>query len=257
MEGDNYMIINKKGIALLSLIITMAVLVILGTVVILSLTGENNIINSTQTGLTEKEKRERLEYIETAVAASMLNVRQEIDIDKLEKKLKKNFKNVEIIQGKEIILKIDGYEYEVDENGILLPSSMRLTRFGRLLRSTSLDELASLLNILKGDISIVGPRPLPMKYAPYYYPHERIRHSVLPGLTGWAQVNGRSAVSWDKKFKMDAEYVEKMSLFMDIKILFLTVYKVIKRSDIIQDDQQTDSLHIVRAELVTKESDCK
>ena len=136
---------------------------------------------------------------------------------------------------------------ETDENGVLLPAPQRLTKFGRLLRSTSLDELPSLLNILKGDLSIVGPRPLLMKYQPYYYDHERARHSIRPGLTGWAQVNGRNLVSWDDKFKMDVEYVNKMSLWMDIKILFLTVYKVFKRADIVHDDQTTQSLYIVRS----------
>jgi len=139
---------------------------------------------------------------------------------------------------------------EVDENGVLLPGPQRLTKFGRILRSTSLDELPSLLNILKREMSIVGPRPLLMKYSPYFYEHERIRHTVRPGLTGWAQVNGRNTVLWDKKFEMDIEYVERMSLALDIKILFLTVYKVLKRSDIIQGDQQTDSLYIVRANMV-------
>lgn len=139
---------------------------------------------------------------------------------------------------------------ELDEDGVLLPGPQRLTKFGRILRSTSLDELPSLLNILKGELSFVGPRPLLMKYSPYFYEHERIRHTVRPGLTGWAQINGRNSVSWDRRFEMDVEYVERMSLTLDIKILFLTVYKVLKRSDIIQDDQQTDSLHIVRIDMV-------
>ena len=138
---------------------------------------------------------------------------------------------------------------EKDENGVLLPAPQRLTKFGRLLRSTSLDELPAVWNILKGDLSLVGPRPMPTKYLPYFYPEERIRHAVRPGLTGWAQINGRNAVSWDDKFRMDMEYVEKMSLWFDIKVLFMTVAKVVKRSDIIQDDQQTASLHIVRAQM--------
>ncbi len=139
---------------------------------------------------------------------------------------------------------------ETDESGILLPAPERLTKFGKLLRSTSLDELPSLINILKGDLSIVGPRPLLMKYKPYYYEHERLRHSIRPGLTGWAQVNGRNLISWDDKFKMDVEYVNKMSLWFDIKILFLSVYKVLKMADIVHDDQKTESLHIVRAHMV-------
>lgn len=148
------------------------------------------------------------------------------------------------------LLKFRSMTNETDENGILLPAPQRLTKFGRLLRSTSLDELPSVLNILRGDLSIVGPRPLLMKYKPFYYPHERVRHSVLPGLTGWAQANGRSAVSWEKRFELDIYYVEHLSFLLDIKTLFLTAYKVFKRSDIIQDDQQTDSLHIVRANMV-------
>ncbi len=138
---------------------------------------------------------------------------------------------------------------ETDENGVLLPASQRLTKFGRLLRSTSMDEIPSVINILKGDISVVGPRPLLMKYKPYYYEHERLRHSIRPGLTGWAQVNGRNNISWDEKFMLDVEYVEKMSLWLDLKVLFLSVYKVFKRADIIQDNQQTDSLYIVRKHL--------
>ncbi len=143
---------------------------------------------------------------------------------------------------------------EVDKDGVLLPGSQRLTKFGRLLRSTSLDELPSVMNILKGDLSFVGPRPLLLKYKPYYYPHERVRHSVRPGLTGWAQVNGRNRISWDEKFKLDIEYVEKMSFLFDMKVLVLTLYKVIKRSDIIQDNQKVRSLNVVRQDMVKDES---
>lgn len=143
---------------------------------------------------------------------------------------------------------------ETDENGVLLPGPQRLTKFGRLLRSTSLDEIPAVWNILKGDLSLVGPRPMPTKYLPYFRPEERLRHAVRPGLTGWAQVNGRNAVTWDDKFRMDVEYVENISLWMDIKILFKTVGKVLKRSDIIQDDQQTASLYIVRADMAQQET---
>ena len=136
---------------------------------------------------------------------------------------------------------------ETDEKGVLLPAPKRLTRFGRILRSTSLDELPSLWNIIRGDLSIVGPRPLPMKYLPYFYEKERARHTIRPGLTGWAQVNGRNAISWDDKFTYDLNYMQNVSFLFDVKVLFLTVWKVIKRSDIIQDDQQTASLHNVRA----------
>ncbi len=146
---------------------------------------------------------------------------------------------------------------ETDENGVLLPSAKRLTKFGRLLRSTSLDEIPAIWNILKGDLSFVGPRPMPTKYLPYFREEERARHDIRPGLTGWAQVNGRNAISWDDKFKYDVEYVENVSLLFDIKVLCLTVVKVLKRSDIIQDDQQTASLHIVRADMVKNEEEAK
>lgn len=141
---------------------------------------------------------------------------------------------------------------ETDENGVLLPGPQRLTKFGRMLRSTSLDELPAIWNILKGDLSFVGPRPMPVKYLPYFRDEERLRHAVRPGLTGWAQVNGRNAVSWDDKFQMDVDYVENISFLFDLKVILKTVGKVLKRSDIIQDDQQTASLYIVRADMVEK-----
>jgi lipopolysaccharide/colanic/teichoic acid biosynthesis glycosyltransferase len=123
---------------------------------------------------------------------------------------------------------------EKDENGNLLPDDDRLTRYGKLLRSTSLDELPEFLNILKGDMSFVGPRPLLVEYLPYYTEKERCRHNVRPGLTGLAQVNGRNNIgSWEERFAYDIEYVENLSLTNDIKILFKTVMKVIKRSDIL------------------------
>lgn len=147
-------------------------------------------------------------------------------------------------------LKFRSMTNDTDENGVLLPGPQRLTKFGRLLRSTSLDEIPAIWNIFKGDLSFVGPRPMPVKYMPYFREEERVRHTVRPGLTGLAQVNGRNAVSWDDKFRMDIDYVENISLWMDIKVLYKTIIKVIKRSDIIQDDQQTASLHIVRADMV-------
>lgn len=120
-----------------------------------------------------------------------------------------------------------------DEQGNLLPDDVRLTKFGRLLRSTSLDELPELINILKGEMAIVGPRPLLVSYLPYYTDEERHRHDVRPGLTGWAQVNGRNAIhSWEERFRYDLEYVNHVTFLMDVKVLFLTVYKVMKRSDI-------------------------
>ena len=121
---------------------------------------------------------------------------------------------------------------EKDENGNLLPDEKRLTRYGKILRSTSLDELPELINIFIGNMSIVGPRPLLVEYLPYYTEEESHRHDVRPGLTGLAQVNGRNAISWDDKLAYDVKYVSKISLLGDVKILCLTLYKVVKRSGI-------------------------
>ena len=117
-------------------------------------------------------------------------------------------------------------------DGALLPDAERLTPFGRFLRSTSLDELPELWNVLKGDMSLVGPRPLLMEYLPLYSPEQARRHAVRPGVTGWAQVNGRNAISWDEKFALDTWYVDHQSLTLDIKILWLTVKKVLVREGI-------------------------
>lgn len=117
-------------------------------------------------------------------------------------------------------------------NGALLPDAERLTPFGRFLRSTSLDELPELWNVLKGDMSLVGPRPLLMEYLPLYSPEQARRHAVRPGVTGWAQVNGRNAISWDEKFALDTWYVDHQSLTLDMKILWLTVKKVLVREGI-------------------------
>jgi lipopolysaccharide/colanic/teichoic acid biosynthesis glycosyltransferase len=120
-----------------------------------------------------------------------------------------------------------------DENGELLPDEVRLTKFGRFLRSTSLDELPEAFNIIKGDMSVIGPRPLLVKYLPYYTEEERKRHVVRPGLSGWAQVNGRNAIdSWEQRFQYDLEYVNNVSFLFDVKVVLMTVVKVIKRSDI-------------------------
>jgi undecaprenyl phosphate N,N'-diacetylbacillosamine 1-phosphate transferase len=121
---------------------------------------------------------------------------------------------------------------ERDENGELLPDAMRLTKFGRLLRSTSLDELPELFNILKGDMSIVGPRPLLVEYLPLYNEHQKRRHCVRPGLTGLAQVNGRNAITWEEKFDLDIEYVDNVSFLVDIKVIIKTFIKVFKREGI-------------------------
>ena len=119
-----------------------------------------------------------------------------------------------------------------DKDGNLLPDDVRLTKYGKFLRSTSLDELPELFNILKGDMSIVGPRPLMVKYLPYYTEKERHRHDVLPGLTGYAQVNGRNTLSWEDKFALDLEYVSNISFWGDVKIILKTIGKVFKREGI-------------------------
>ena len=119
-----------------------------------------------------------------------------------------------------------------DAQGHLLPDAQRLTPFGRFLRSSSLDELPELLNVLKGDMSLVGPRPLLMEYLPLYSAEQARRHEAKPGITGWAQINGRNAISWEQKFSLDVWYVENQSLWLDIKILLLTVGKVFKREGI-------------------------
>lgn len=121
---------------------------------------------------------------------------------------------------------------ERDENGELLPDSVRLTKFGKFLRSTSLDELPELFNILKGDMSIVGPRPLLVQYLPLYNDHQKRRHEVRPGLTGLAQVNGRNAISWEEKFDLDVRYVDNVSFIEDWKIILLTIKKVFVREGI-------------------------
>jgi len=126
-----------------------------------------------------------------------------------------------------------------DLDGNLLPDSIRLTKFGKLLRSTSLDELPGLWNVIKGNMSLVGPRPLLVEYLPLYNDRQMRRHEVLPGITGWAQVNGRNAISWDEKFDLDVWYVDNQSIWLDVKILWLTVKKVIMRDGINQDGQAT------------------
>ena len=128
---------------------------------------------------------------------------------------------------------------EVDEEGNLLPDEVRLTSFGQLLRSTSLDELPELFNIFKGDMSIVGPRPLLVKYLPLYNDVQKHRHDVRPGLTGFAQVNGRNAISWEDKFKYDVEYTKNVTFMNDFKIIFETILKVIKRDGISSETSVT------------------
>ena len=128
---------------------------------------------------------------------------------------------------------------ELDEKGALLSDELRLTKFGKFLRSTSLDELPSLWNVVKGDMNLVGPRPLLVKYLPLYSKHQARRHEVKPGITGWAQVNGRNLISWDEKFDLDVWYVDNQSFPLDINILWLTLIKVIKRKDISHNNHVT------------------
>ena len=127
----------------------------------------------------------------------------------------------------------------VDKWGEPLPDEERMTSFGQLLRSTSIDELPELINVFKGDMSLVGPRPLLVEYKDLYSPEQFRRHEVRPGITGWAQVNGRNALGWSERFKLDVDYVDNYNLFMDIKILFMTVLKVVKREGISQEGQVT------------------
>jgi lipopolysaccharide/colanic/teichoic acid biosynthesis glycosyltransferase len=126
-----------------------------------------------------------------------------------------------------------------DKEGIPLPDELRLTKIGSIIRSASLDELLQLINVLKGDMSLVGPRPLLMQYLSRYSPEQNKRHNVKPGITGWAQVNGRNAISWEQKFKFDVEYVEKQSFALDIKILWMTFLNVIQRKGISADGHVT------------------
>ena len=129
----------------------------------------------------------------------------------------------------------------VDEQGNPLPDSERLTPFGQMLRSTSLDEMPELWNVIKGDMSIVGPRPLLMEYLPLYSTEQAKRHDVRPGMTGYAQVNGRNAISWDEKFKLDTWYVENQSIWLDFKIMLKTVKKVLAKDDISAEGEATMS----------------
>ncbi len=140
-----------------------------------------------------------------------------------------------------------------DKEGNLLPDAERLTKYGEFLRNTSLDELPELVNILKGDMSVIGPRPLLVQYLPYYTETEKHRHDVRPGLSGLAQVNGRNNVTWDEKFVWDVKYVESMSLILDIKILFKTIKNVIVRSDVVVDSYEVEpNLDDVRREVITQ-----
>jgi sugar transferase EpsL len=140
-----------------------------------------------------------------------------------------------------LIYKFRTMNNERDASGQLLPDAKRLTALGKFLRATSLDEFPELINVLKGEMSLVGPRPLLMEYLPLYTPEQARRHEVRPGITGWAQVNGRNAISWEEKFKLDVWYVDNRSFWLDLKILWMTLVKVSRREGISQDGQATMS----------------
>ncbi|WP_300409039.1 sugar transferase [Lagierella sp.] len=145
---------------------------------------------------------------------------------------------------------------EKDENGDLLPDDQRLPKFGRVLRSTSLDELPELFNILKGDMSIIGPRPLLVKYLPYYTSEEKIRHKVRPGLTGLAQINGRNTIQWSKRFEYDIKYVKNINFITDVNIFFNTIAKVLARKDInVRSDCKVEKLIDKRKKSITSLDD--
>lgn len=137
------------------------------------------------------------------------------------------------------LIKLRTMTCETDAQGNLLPDAQRLNGYGKFLRSTSLDELPELVNILKGDMSIVGPRPLLVEYLPRYNSQQKHRHDVLPGLTGWAQVNGRNGISWEEKFRLDLEYIRDVSFGLDIKIILMTVGKIFKREGISSETSET------------------
>lgn len=130
------------------------------------------------------------------------------------------------------VIKFKSMTDEKDERGNLLPNEQRITKVGAFIRKTSIDELPQLFNVLKGDMAIIGPRPLRVDYLPLYSQKQARRHDVRPGITGWAQVNGRNAISWTKKFELDVWYVDHISFWLDLKIVFMTLMKVVKRSDI-------------------------
>lgn len=140
------------------------------------------------------------------------------------------------------IIKFKTMTDERDEFGNLLPDAQRLTPIGRFVRSTSIDELPQLINVLKGDMSIIGPRPLLVKYLPRYSKEQHRRHEVRPGITGWAQCHGRNNISWSEKFKLDVWYVDHCSLSTDIKIIWITIMKVLKRSDVVQEGGKEASM---------------
>lgn len=136
------------------------------------------------------------------------------------------------------VIKFKSMTDERDENGNLLPDKDRITSVGKFVRKTSIDELPQLINVLKGDMALIGPRPLLPRYLPWYTKREKRRHEVRPGITGWAQVHGRNNISWDDKLELDVQYVENLSLILDTKIFFLTIYKVLKKEGAIADKKE-------------------
>ena len=137
------------------------------------------------------------------------------------------------------VIKFKTMNDERDANGELLPDAARLTSVGRFVRSTSIDELPQLINVLKGDMALIGPRPLLVQYLPLYSKKQARRHEVRPGITGWAQCHGRNAISWEKKFELDVWYVDHLSFVTDVKVILITIKKVLMRSDISQEGQAT------------------
>ena len=137
------------------------------------------------------------------------------------------------------IVKFKTMTDERDANGVLLPDAKRLTKVGRFVRSTSIDELPQLINVLKGDMALIGPRPLLVEYLPLYSNEQARRHEVRPGITGWAQCHGRNNISWTERFKLDVWYVDHCTLWTDLQVIFITIMKVLKRADISQEGQAT------------------
>ena len=140
------------------------------------------------------------------------------------------------------IIKFKSMTDERDEEGNLLPNEQRITKVGAFVRKTSLDELPQLINVLKGDLSMIGPRPLVIRYLDLYTPEQARRHDVRPGITGWAQVNGRNAISWTEKFKLDVWYVDHVSMWLDMKIVYMTIMNIIKRKDIDSGNEKVGSV---------------
>ena len=152
------------------------------------------------------------------------------------------------------VIKFKSMTDERDENGNLLPDAKRLTKVGKIVRLTSIDELPQLINVLKGDMALIGPRPLLVKYLPYYTEREKLRHSVRPGITGWAQVNGRNTVEWDKRLELDAYYVEHLTMIMDVKVILKTVKNVLCKSGIVVvSNELFEDLDVVRRNRISLE----